>query len=68
MHRCPGPECEREVNVTMLACHGHWYQVPASIRNAVWREYKKAPGSPAHRHAMDLAVKAMQPLRTEKQP
>jgi hypothetical protein len=62
MHECPGPECEREVDITMLACPGHWYQVPKAVRNAVWREYKKAPGSPAHRHAMDLAVKAMRPL------
>ena len=61
MHECPGPGCEEQVDVTQLACRRHWYQVPKAIRNAVWREYQQAPGSPAHRHAMDLAIKAMRP-------
>lgn len=62
MHECPGPECATQVDAARLACTGHWYQVPEPVRDAVWREYRKAPGSPAHRHAMDLAVKAMRPL------
>jgi hypothetical protein len=62
MHRCPGPECEQEVAVTMLACPGHWYQVPKAVRDAVWREYKRGPLSAQHQAAMGMAIKAMRPI------
>ena len=60
-HRCPGPLCEAEVDSSMLMCPRHWYQVPAPVRVAVWRAWRRGAGAgtPAHRAAMAAAIAAV---------
>lgn len=44
MRGCPIDGCEKQVPNTMLMCKTHWYMVPAHMRNAVWRAYKRGEG------------------------
>jgi len=60
-HKCPGPDCEKEIPRVQLACPRHWYQVPKPLRDEVWREYRAAPLSQKHRAALDAAIKEMKP-------
>jgi hypothetical protein len=62
-HKCPGPECDIQVDHDLLACPRHWYQVPKAIRSevyAAWWALQRAhvpdPSSAEQRH--DLAVAA----------
>ncbi len=40
LHRCRAPGCTSKTPVTRLMCHGHWFQLPAELRNRIngtWR-------------------------------
>ena len=62
-HECPAPGCDRQVNYTMLACRPHWYAIPKSLRDAVWRTYRRGlgAGSPEHTEAVLAAVASLKP-------
>jgi len=61
-HECPAPGCTLAVPRTMLACRGHWYAIPKSLRDAVWRAYRgPGPGSPEHTEAVLAAVASLRP-------
>jgi len=63
VHQCPGPDCQEPIPYDMLACARHWYQVPKSVRNAVWRAWDQGngAGTPEHDAAIALAIRSMRP-------
>lgn len=72
MHQCPGPSCTVMIDVNLLACRDHWFQVPQQLRNEVFRTYDErrrqrgtehsAAAIAAHQDAMDAAVATMRAL------
>jgi hypothetical protein len=60
-HRCPGPGCMQAVSRSKLACPTHWFQVPKTLRDAVYAAYRgPGPGSPEHMDAIAAAIESMQ--------
>jgi hypothetical protein len=51
----------------MLACGGHWYQVPRPVRNAVWRAWDNGggAGSAEHTAAIQAAIGTMRPFKKD---
>ena len=39
-HPCHALGCSVEVPSKMFACKRHWYMVPKSLRDRLWREYR----------------------------
>lgn len=39
-HTCHAENCIVPVPPKMLMCRKHWYMVPATLRRAVWAEYR----------------------------
>lgn len=39
-HHCHWPGCTRQVPPAMWGCRPHWYALPKSIRDAIWRAYR----------------------------
>lgn len=68
-HKCPGPLCTKDVSDEMLACSGHWYQVSAATRSAVWRAWSNGmgAGTPAHTAAISNAVSQMTAFKKDRQ-
>ena len=67
-HQCPGPRCKHDdVPDEMLACSGHWYQVPVATRKAVWRAWRNGDGAGTreHRAAITHAIATMRPFRKD---
>src|SRR5262245_438161 len=54
-HRCPGPECRRQVPADRLACPRHRYQVPTPARNRVWATWRDGEGKGTEQHAQAMA-------------
>ena len=61
MHRCPIPECPKQVGGDTLMCWGHWGRVPKPLRDEVWRTFRAMPLSPEHIAAMKAAIEAATP-------
>ena len=38
-HLCHHPHCQRAVPEAMFSCRPHWYQLPKSLRDAIWAAY-----------------------------
>lgn len=38
---CAISDCEKVIPRTRLMCKRHWFQVPISLRNAVWDTYRR---------------------------
>lgn len=56
-HKCPGG-CGRDIKREHLACSQDWYRLPESIRNEIWRAYRRhGVGSPEHGAALQEAVR-----------
>ena len=60
-HECPAPVCTEQVDLDMLMCPRHWYQIPKPLRRAVWIAWNRGAGAstPAHRAAMKAAIAAV---------
>ena len=56
--RCPVPGCSTLCNPKYLMCIRHWRMVAAPIPNAVWSNYRLAPGSVAHLAACQAAIRS----------
>lgn len=57
-HRCPGPQCTKQVPNSKLACGGHWWILPASVRDEINAAYKLRRDDPArHMDAIRAAYK-----------
>ncbi len=41
MHVCHALKCNVPVPPAMLMCRKHWFMVPKSLRDEVWRTYRK---------------------------
>lgn len=55
-HECPAPGCTRRVPSIMYACRQHWFALPKSIRDEIWRAYRREPLSDEHVAAMQAAA------------
>lgn len=58
-HTCHWPGCTTEVPPAMWGCKTHWFKLPKTLRDGIWREYR--PGqeitkTPSQRY---LAVAAL---------
>lgn len=38
-HHCHWPGCERQVPPAMWGCSKHWFKLPKSIRDQIWKTY-----------------------------
>jgi hypothetical protein len=39
-HHCHWPGCEKQVPPAMWGCKAHWFRLPQSTRNKIWRTYR----------------------------
>ena len=39
-HHCHWPGCQAQVPPAMWGCRKHWYALPKSLRDEVWRSYR----------------------------
>lgn len=39
-HHCHWPECQTKVPPAQWGCRKHWYMLPQSLRNKVWRAFR----------------------------
>lgn len=39
-HECHWPGCGVQVPPAMWGCKSHWFTLPASLRNEIWRHYR----------------------------
>lgn len=58
-HTCHWPDCPKEVPPAMWGCREHWFKLPKSLRDQVWKEYR--PGQeiekkPSIRYLAVMAV------------
>lgn len=37
---CPAPGCDVEVPLDRFLCRRHWFSLPGSARDAVWRTWR----------------------------
>lgn len=63
MHVCPGPNCERSVSLSLLACRRHWSQVPKPLQRRVYAAWAggEGAGTDEHAEACEAAIATMQP-------
>jgi hypothetical protein len=54
-HKCPRPECSRDVADDLFACRGDWYALPEAMRQAVWYGWRSGDAE-AHATAMAQAI------------
>ena len=38
-HTCHWPGCNKNVPPAMWGCKGHWFLLPARLRNKIWSAY-----------------------------
>lgn len=39
VHFCHWPDCREQVPPKLWGCRHHWFALPKSIRDAIWRAY-----------------------------
>lgn len=39
-HHCHWPGCETKVAPALWGCRKHWFMLPLSLRNKIWRTYR----------------------------
>jgi len=65
-YACPRKDCTETRAPDQVLCRRCWFSVPKAIRDTVWREFRKAPGSDAHRQAVVAAIAAADAKAAEK--
>lgn len=55
--------CPNKRSKTELVCKAHWFDLPKPIRDQIWAEYKKMPGSTEHLRVCAAAVQSLQPFQ-----
>jgi hypothetical protein len=56
-HTCHWPGCGKSVPPAMWGCKTHWFKLPQSLRNEIWRTYipgQEVSGTPS-REYLDAA-------------
>ena len=56
--RCPIPGCSIRCHPAYVMCVEHWRMVAKPMQDAVWSNYKLAPGSAAHLAACQAAIRS----------
>jgi hypothetical protein len=56
---CPIHGCRNKRKRDQVMCAGHWFQVPAELRNRIWIFYRDSPGSAAHLGAIREAIQVV---------
>lgn len=41
MHHCHATGCKKAVPPEMFTCRTHWYSLPKSLRDKIWRHYRE---------------------------
>ncbi len=39
-HHCHWPGCDKQVPPAMWGCKTHWFRLPQTLRNKIWRTYQ----------------------------
>lgn len=39
-HTCHWPSCSKKIPPAVFMCKAHWFTLPASLRNKVWRAFR----------------------------
>lgn len=47
-HECPKPGCEKRLPFDVLACPPHWFEITATTRARLWREWRNHPGEDSY--------------------
>lgn len=63
---CPVTGCGRTKGAYHLVCGRHWFLVPIARRNEIWRLYRQANGSIAHREASLEAIAEVERLEADR--
>lgn len=58
MSVCAAKGCLARVPSSMLMCHKHWFMVPRTLRDRVWRTYRgdPVPGGGTYEEAREAAI------------
>ena len=40
-HTCHAHACKKFVPPAMFMCRPHWFQLPANLRDAIWKHYRR---------------------------
>jgi hypothetical protein len=40
-NKCPHPTCQKPKPFDNYACSSHWFSLPKSIRDAIWKAYRE---------------------------
>lgn len=68
-HACHWPGCTRQVPPALWGCPTHWYTLPRSLRDRIWRTYipgQETSGRPSREYGD--AAKAVQQWIRENVP
>lgn len=52
-HTCHWPECGKQVPPAMWGCREHWFRLPQTLRDRIWKEYRpgqEQDGMPSERY------------------
>lgn len=55
--------CPKKRSKTELVCKDHWFELPKAIRDQIWTEYQKMPGSTEHLRVCAAALKSLLPFQ-----
>jgi hypothetical protein len=55
---CKATGCTEPIEKDKVVCIEHWRKVPIEVQQAVYREYRRGAGSPAHLAAVKAVVAA----------
>lgn len=39
-HHCHWPGCDKQVPPAMWGCKTHWFKLPVSLRNEIWKTFR----------------------------
>lgn len=56
MHTCPKTGCSARVPDEMFACRPHWFSLPKTTRDEIWRAYERHGVGSAELTAAHLAA------------
>ena len=57
---CARPGCEAHIEGFQLACRTHWFDLPTSLRNRIWRHHRSG-NTGAHHQAVVEALAVWDP-------
>ncbi len=60
VHICAHPSCDRRCAGPMLACRGHWFQLPAKVRRQIWSWWRVRLSNPGNVNAVREHARAVQ--------